>query len=171
MEISGLDVLELPVELVIDNEILAESIGAKVSEIVSAEALLLVWLEPNNPPGAAMAMVEIKAIAKVEPPIMARYFWAKVCLVLNFSLADSLAVLASSALLALRLFILLNSLVFTTPPLFSSFMVIIGYVYDNNTEHKRMQILTHSISAFCLCSIRSPSEPVDTDPDIVIRKS
>ena len=145
MEISGLDELELPVALVIDNEILAESIGAKVSEIVSAEALLLVWLEPNNPPGAAMAMVEIKAIAKVEPPIMARYFWAKVCLVLNFSLADSLAVLAvlaSSALLALRLFILLNSLVFATPPLFSSFMVIIGYVYDNNTEHKRMQILT-----------------------------
>ena len=79
MEISGLDELELPVALVIDNEILAESIGAKVSEIVSAEALLLVWLEPSNPPGAAIAKVEIKASISDEPPIMARYFWAKVC--------------------------------------------------------------------------------------------
>ena len=67
MEISGLDELELPVALVIDNEILAESMGAKVSEIVSALAFR--WDELVIPsPRAVITVVDIAAIAKLVRP-------------------------------------------------------------------------------------------------------
>ena len=92
IEISGLDELELPVALVIDNEILAESMGAKVSEIVSAEAFC--WEELVIPsPRADSKVAEVMATAKADKPRTARHFWRELDLVANDSLACLLALL------------------------------------------------------------------------------